>query len=52
MKILLEHPRTVCSERCNDIANTPLASCLHSGYVASMLINEGHEVDNHRRFSG
>ncbi|GAB6154029.1 hypothetical protein JCM17380_27790 [Desulfosporosinus burensis] len=46
MKILLlEHPRTVCPERCNDIANTPLSSCLHSGYVAGMLISEGHEVE-------
>ncbi|HWQ43222.1 MAG TPA: radical SAM protein [Desulfosporosinus sp.] len=46
MKILLiEHPRTICPERCNDIANTPLASCLHSGYVAGMLISEGHEVE-------
>jgi len=46
MKILLlEHPRIVCPERCNDIANTPLSSCLHSGYVAGMLISEGHEVE-------
>ncbi|MHB8073051.1 B12-binding domain-containing radical SAM protein [Desulfosporosinus fructosivorans] len=46
MKILLlEHPRMVCPERCNDIANTPLSSCLHSGYIAGMLIREGHEVE-------
>lgn len=46
MKILLlEHPRTVCSERCNDIANTPLASCLLSGYTAGLLASEGHEVE-------
>ncbi|EGW39401.1 radical SAM protein [Desulfosporosinus sp. OT] len=46
MKILLlEHPRTIRSERCNDIANTPLASCLLSGYTAGMLISEGHEVE-------
>jgi len=46
MKILLlEHPRTVCPERCNDIANTPLSSCLHSGYIAGLLISEGHEVE-------
>ncbi|MDR3599577.1 MAG: radical SAM protein [Desulfosporosinus sp.] len=45
MKILLlEHPRSVCSERCNDIANTPLASCLLSGYTAGLLSSEGHEV--------
>lgn len=46
MKILLlEHPRTICQERCNDIANTPLSSCLHSGYIAGLLISEGHEVE-------
>lgn len=46
MKILLlEHPRAVCPDRCNDIANTPLSSCLHSGYIAGMLIREGHEVE-------
>lgn len=46
MKILLlEHPRTVCPERCNDIANTPLSSCLHSGYIGGMLLSEGHEVE-------
>lgn len=46
MKILLlEHPRKVCQERCNDIANTPLASCLHSGYAAGMLRSEGHNVE-------
>jgi len=43
--LLLEHPRTVCPERCNDIANTPLSSCLHSGYIAGLLISEGHEVE-------
>ena len=43
--ILLEHPRAVCPERCNDIANTPLASCLHSGYIAGLLISENHEVE-------
>lgn len=46
MKILLlEHPRTIRSERCNDIANTPLASCLLSGYTAGMLVSEGYEVE-------
>jgi len=46
MKILLlEHPRSVCSERCNDIANTPLASCLLSGYIAGLLMSDGHEVE-------
>ncbi|ODA42263.1 radical SAM protein [Desulfosporosinus sp. BG] len=46
MKILLlEHPRTIRSERCNDIANTPLASCLLSGYTAGLLASVGHEVE-------
>lgn len=46
MKILLlEHPRIICADRCNDIANTPLSSCLHSGYIAGTLISEGHEVE-------
>lgn len=45
MKILLlEHPRTISAERCNDIANTPLSSCLLTGYAAGMLKSEGHEV--------
>lgn len=45
MKILLlEHPRTVSPERCNDIANTPLSSCMLSGYAAGMLKSEGHDV--------
>ena len=42
--ILLEHPRSFSPERCNDIANTPLASCLLSGYAAGMLKSRGHEV--------
>ncbi|TLN17435.1 B12-binding domain-containing radical SAM protein [bacterium] len=45
MKILLlEHPRRICPERCNDIANTPLSSCLLTGYAAGMLESRGHEV--------
>jgi len=43
--LLLEHPRSVNPERCNDIANTPLSSCLISGYVAGMLQARGHEVE-------
>ncbi len=43
--ILLEHPRERVPERCNDIANTPLSSCLLSGYVAALLLKEGHEVE-------
>jgi len=46
MKILLlEHPRTISSERCNDIANTPLSSCLLTGYAAGILKSKGHEVE-------
>jgi len=46
MKILLlEHPRSVSPDRCNDIANTPLSSCLLSGYAASMLNEKGHDVE-------
>jgi 5-methoxy-6-methylbenzimidazole methyltransferase len=46
MKILLlEHPRSVVPERCNDIANTPLSSCLLTGYAAGMLKGKGHEVE-------
>ena len=38
MKILLlEHPRSINPERCNDIANTPLSSCLLTGYAAGVL---------------
>lgn len=46
MKILLlEHPRKIEAERCNDIANTPLSSCLNSGYAAAILKSRGHEVE-------
>jgi radical SAM superfamily enzyme YgiQ (UPF0313 family) len=46
MKILLlEHPRSVTAERCNDIANTPLSSCLLTGYAAGMLKEKGHDVE-------
>ncbi|MHB8918784.1 MAG: B12-binding domain-containing radical SAM protein, partial [Desulfocucumaceae bacterium] len=46
MKILLlEHPRKIAGERCNDIANTPLSSSLITGYAAGMLAGRGHEVE-------
>jgi len=46
MKILLlEHPRSVVPERCNDIANTPLSSCLLTGYAAGMLKSKGYDVE-------
>lgn len=43
--LLLEHPRNIHPERCNDIANTPLSSCLISGYTAGMLKKRGHDVE-------
>lgn len=42
--VLLEHPRSITMERCNDIANTPLSSCLLTGYAGAVLAKEGHEV--------
>ncbi len=46
MKILLlEHPRRIAAERCNDIANAPLCSCLLSGYIAAVLQKDGHDVE-------
>lgn len=46
MKILLlEHPRSICEDRCNDIANTPLSSCLLSGQAAGILKSKGHQVE-------
>lgn len=45
MKItVLEHPRIRSAEHFNDIANTPLWSCLMGGYAASALRHAGHEV--------
>ncbi len=45
MKILLlEHPRSISVERCNDIANTPLSSSLISGNIAGTLAASGHQV--------
>lgn len=43
--IVLEHPRIRSEIRFNDIANTPLWSCLMGGYVASSLKAAGHEVE-------
>lgn len=43
--MLLEHPRVPSADRQNDIANTPLASCLNSGYLAAVLLEAGHCVD-------
>ncbi|NOX33050.1 MAG: B12-binding domain-containing radical SAM protein [Deltaproteobacteria bacterium] len=45
MKILvLEHPRIVSEKRFNDIANTPLWSCLMGGYAAASLESEGFDT--------
>lgn len=41
---VLEHPRIRSKERFNDIANTPLWSCLIGGYAASSLRQAGHNV--------
>jgi radical SAM superfamily enzyme YgiQ (UPF0313 family) len=43
--LLIEHPRAFNPQRCNDIANTPLSSCLISGYAAGVLADAGHNVD-------
>ncbi|MGL4283869.1 hypothetical protein [Eubacterium aggregans] len=43
--LLLEHHRTPSPDRQNDIANTTMASCLNSGYLASTLLAAGHCVD-------
>ena len=43
--LLLEHPRKPADDRQNDIANTTLASCLNSGYLAACLLEAGHCVD-------
>lgn len=42
--VVLEHPRILSEKRFNDIANTPLWSCLMGGYAASALAHEGHEA--------
>lgn len=53
MKILLlEHPRSISVERCNDIANTPLSSSLISGNIAGTLAASGHQVNIVEGFLG
>jgi len=42
---VLEHPRIHSEKRFNDIANTPLWSCLMGGYAVSMMEQSGHEVE-------
>lgn len=41
---IFEHPRVRSKERFNDIANTPLWSCIMGGYAASALRHAGHNV--------
>ena len=43
--LVLEHPRLPSPERFNDIANTPLWSCLMAGYTCSALREAGFDVD-------
>jgi len=42
--IVLEHPRWPSEPHFNDIAHTPLWSCLMGGYAAAALAAAGHEV--------
>jgi len=42
--LVLEHPRVRSEKRFNDIANTPLWSCLMGGYAAAGLEQAGHNV--------
>jgi anaerobic magnesium-protoporphyrin IX monomethyl ester cyclase len=43
--ILLEHPREPSPAHFNDIANTPLWSCLMTGYAGAALLQAGFEVN-------
>lgn len=43
--VLLEHPRVPSALHFNDIANTPLWSCVMTGYVASSLLEAGFDVE-------
>ena len=42
--IVLEHPRIGSKKRFNDIANTPLWSCLMGGYAAASLEQDGFDT--------
>jgi len=42
--VLLEHPRAPSAVHFNEIANTPLWSCLMTGYAASSLLDAGFDV--------
>ena len=43
--ILLEHPRPRPPERYESVVNTPLSSCLMTGYIASTLKSNHHDVE-------
>ena len=43
--LLLEHPRIPSPGHYNDVANTPLSSCLISGYIAAVLADQGFSVE-------
>jgi anaerobic magnesium-protoporphyrin IX monomethyl ester cyclase len=43
--VLLEHPRPRTPERYESVVNTPLSSCLMTGYIASTLKSNHHDVD-------
>ena len=42
--LVLEHPRLASREHFNDIANTPLWSCLMAGYAAAAMARAGAQV--------
>lgn len=42
--IVLEHPRISSEKKFNEIANTPLCSCLMGGYAAAVLEKSGMDV--------
>ena len=42
--VILEHPRIRSEAHFNDIANTPLWSCLLAGYAAACIRQAGHEA--------
>ncbi|ODS32438.1 MAG: hypothetical protein SCARUB_02426 [Candidatus Scalindua rubra] len=43
--VLLEHPRPKNHKRFEDVVNTPLSSCLMTGYIASTLKLRQHDVE-------
>ena len=43
--LLLEHPREASEAHFNDIANTPLWSCLMTGYAGASLLRADMELD-------